>query len=57
MAMQSFGPLGAIGGGILSGLRQLSFWTMKHRARTVGESGMHQFVSAASAACPTPRFT
>ena len=46
MAAQSFGFLGAIGGGILSGLRQLSFWTMKHRARTVGEGGMHQFIRA-----------
>ena len=46
MAMQSFGPLGAIGGGILSGLGQLSFWTMKKRGRTVGEGGMHQLVSA-----------
>jgi hypothetical protein len=46
MAMQSFGPLGAIGGGILSGLGQLSFWTMKKRGRTVGEGGMHQLLSA-----------
>jgi len=46
MAMQSFGPLGAIGGGILSGLGQLSFWTMKKRGRTVGEGGMHQLINA-----------
>jgi hypothetical protein len=46
IAMQSFGPLGAIGGGILSGLGQLSFWMMKKRGRAVGEGGMHQFVSA-----------
>jgi hypothetical protein len=46
MAAQSFGILGSIGGGILSGLRQLSFWTMKHRGRTVGEGGMHQFIQA-----------
>lgn len=45
-AMQSFGTFGAIGGGILSGLGQLSFWTMKHRGRAVGEGGMHQFVGA-----------
>jgi hypothetical protein len=32
-------------GGVLSPLRQLSFWTMKKRARSVGESGMHQFVA------------
>lgn len=41
-------PFGGPGGffkGILGGLRQLSFWTMKKRARSVGESGMHQFVA------------
>jgi hypothetical protein len=32
--------------GLLGGLRQLSFWMMKKRARTVGESGMYQFVAA-----------
>jgi hypothetical protein len=31
-------------GGILGPLRQLSYWTMKKRARTVGESGMHNFL-------------
>ena len=31
-------------GGLLGPLRQLSYWTMKKRARTVGEGGMHQFV-------------
>jgi hypothetical protein len=46
LAMQSFGLFGAIGGGILSGLGQLSFWTMKKRGRTVGEGGMHQLVSS-----------
>ena len=30
---------------MLAGLRQASFWSMKHRARTVGEDGMHTFVS------------
>ncbi|MFO1430691.1 MAG: alpha/beta hydrolase [Candidatus Competibacteraceae bacterium] len=30
--------------GFLAPLRQLSYWTMKKRARTVGESGMHAFV-------------
>jgi hypothetical protein len=39
-------------GGILAPLRQLSFWTMKRRARTVGESGMHGFVAALQSACP-----
>jgi hypothetical protein len=33
-------------GGLLGPLRQLSYWTMKKRARTVGEGGMHQFVKA-----------
>ncbi len=41
----SFGIFGTIKNGILAGLRQTSFWLMKHRARTVGEQGMHQFIS------------
>lgn len=41
----SFGIGDTIKGGILAGLRQISFWLMKHRARTVGEQGMHQFVT------------
>jgi hypothetical protein len=32
-------------GGILGPLRQLSYWTMKKRARTVGEGGMHVFLT------------
>lgn len=31
-------------GGLLGPLRQLSYWTMKKRARTVGEGGMHAFL-------------
>jgi hypothetical protein len=31
-------------GGILGPLRQLSYWTMKKRARTIGEGGMHVFL-------------
>jgi hypothetical protein len=31
-------------GGILGPLRQLSYWTMKKRARTIGEGGMHNFL-------------
>ena len=42
----SFGVFDTIKSGILSGLRQTSFWLMKHRARTVGEQGMHSFVAA-----------
>lgn len=38
-------------GGLLGGLRQLSFWMMKHRARTVGEQGMHQVVAAFQKVC------
>jgi hypothetical protein len=45
-AAQAFSEGGSIGGGILSGLRQLSFWRMKKRARTVGEGGMHSFIDA-----------
>lgn len=30
--------------GVLSPLRQLSYWTMKKRARSIGESGMHIFL-------------
>jgi len=38
----NFGGFGF--GGLLGPLRQLSFWTMKKRARTVGEAGMHSFI-------------
>jgi hypothetical protein len=31
-------------GGLLGPLRQLSYWTMKSRARTIGENGMHSFI-------------
>jgi len=49
----SFGVFDRIRKGVLSGLRQVSFWVMKNRARSIGESGMHQFVGALQAACPT----
>lgn len=39
---QSFGGWNL--GGILGPLRQLSYWTMKKRARSIGESGMHDFL-------------
>ncbi|MDQ1473573.1 MAG: hypothetical protein QOJ99_5053 [Bryobacterales bacterium] len=45
-AGQSFGIFGTIRNGVLAGLRQTSFWTMKHRARTIGERGVHVFVAA-----------
>jgi hypothetical protein len=52
-AGESFGTASTIKNGILSGLRQVSFWLMKHRARTVGEQGMHAFVNDLQRACDT----
>ena len=46
MSGASFGIGSSIMNGILGGVRQLSFWTMKKRARTVGENGMHDFIAA-----------
>jgi hypothetical protein len=42
--------------GLLSPLRQLSFWIMKKRARTVGESSMHDFIAQLQTALPDARF-
>ena len=55
-AGEAFGIFGTIKNGVLAGLRQASFWLMKHRARTVGEQGMHTFVvgSAARVRCQRP---
>lgn len=50
-AGQSFGIFSSLKNGILAGLRQGSFWLMKHRARTVGEQGMHQFVKSLQQTC------
>jgi len=50
-AGESFGTGSTIKNGILAGLRQVSFWLMKHRARTVGEQGMHSFVNDLQRAC------
>ncbi len=47
----SFGIFGAIKNGILAGLRQTSFWLMKHRARTVGEQDMHRFIGQLQQTC------
>jgi hypothetical protein len=44
-AGESFGLFGSLKKGVLAGLRQASFWLMKHRARTVGEQGMHTLVA------------
>jgi hypothetical protein len=41
---ESFGVAGSLRNGTLAGLRQASFWSMKRRARTIGEGGMHSFV-------------
>ena len=54
-AGQEFGDT-PIGGGLLSPLRQLSFWTMKSRGRRVGERGMHDFVERLQNALPKARF-
>ena len=43
-AEASFG--GGFLGGLLSPLRELSFWTMKKRARICGETGGHRLVAA-----------
>jgi hypothetical protein len=42
--------------GLLSPLRQLSFWIMKKRARTVGEGGMYKFISDLQTVLPEARF-
>src|SRR5262249_38525573 len=47
-AEASFG--GGLLGGLLSPLRQLSFWAMKKRARICGETGGHRLVAAIRAA-------
>lgn len=52
-AGDAFGGLSL--GGLLGPLRQLSFWTMKSRARTVGEAGMHSFIAALQQALPSAR--
>ena len=51
-AADAFGVFGSIRNGLLAGLRQASFWLMKHRARTVGEQGMHRFVADLQRAAP-----
>lgn len=43
-------------GGLLGPLRQLSFWKMKNRARTVGEGGMHTFIGDLQTALPVAKF-
>ncbi|MEO7274316.1 MAG: hypothetical protein ABIX28_16680 [Vicinamibacterales bacterium] len=55
IAGTDFGGGGGLVGGILGPLRQLSYWTMKKRARTIGESGMHDFVASLMNAAPKAR--
>ncbi|WP_377828319.1 hypothetical protein ACFKHW_30830 [Bradyrhizobium lupini] len=45
----------AVLSGLLSPLRQLSFWTMKKRARRLGENAMHAFCRALQGECPAVR--
>ncbi len=44
-----------LGGAILSPLRQLSFWTMKKRARKVGEAAMHDLLNRLQSASANAR--
>jgi hypothetical protein len=50
-----FGGGGGLLEGVLSPLRQLSYWTMKKRARTIGEGGMHRFMTDLMNAAPKTR--
>ena len=56
-AMNSTGVAFAGGfvGGLLGPLRQLSFWTMKKKARSIGEGGMYRFVAQVQQTAPTAR--
>jgi len=47
---------GGLVDGILGPLRQFSYWTMKKRARAIGESGMHAFVASLMNLAPQTRF-
>ena len=48
--------IGSFFGKLLSPLSQLSYWTMKYRARKIGENGMHDFVSQLQTALPAAKF-
>jgi hypothetical protein len=50
----SFGGAGF--GGLLSPLRQLSFWKMKDRARVFGEAGAHELLKALQTKAAAARF-
>jgi hypothetical protein len=55
---------GVLGGGllakardiVLSPVRQISFWTMKHRARVIGERDVHRLIRQLQTAAPKARF-
>jgi hypothetical protein len=51
---QDFG--GGFFGKLLGPLRALSFWTMKRRARSIGETGMHDFFATLQNALTEARF-
>ena len=55
-ATQLLGLGDAVSGLFLSPLRQLSFWKMKDRARSFGESGAHDLLVHLQQAAPTARF-
>lgn len=41
---------------LLMPVRQMSFWAMKHRARTVGETGVHALLAELQKSAPDARF-
>jgi hypothetical protein len=41
---------------VLSPVRQMSFWAMKHRARTIGERSVHQLMATLQKRAPDARF-
>jgi hypothetical protein len=55
---------GVLGGGllakvrdiVLSPVRQVSFWAMKHRARTIGERDVHRLIRELQVTAPNARF-
>ncbi|HEE0117919.1 TPA: hypothetical protein R6W50_000580 [Citrobacter gillenii] len=47
--------IGGIGDAILLPLRQLTFWSMKKRAKVVGENGLYPFIIALQRAAPALR--
>jgi hypothetical protein len=59
LLMDVAGPLSFSGfslGGLLAPLRVLSFWTMKSRARSFGETGAYELLGRLQRAAPDARF-